>query len=412
MASRRGATALIEFARGWRVLTAAFLGIAFGVTSLFFYTSGVFLKRMAEEFGWSRTDFSTGPLLSVLSLTVIAPFCGAIVDKVGARVFALVSLLGLALSFYLLSQLSGSLTEYFALMLAISVLAAGTTPIPFSRLVNEAFDRARGLALGIAMCGTGITAALAPGILAPIVETRGWRLGYQAMAVAVVVIIPLVAWLMRTRATAVVSAERSVVAEGATFASAVRTPGFWLLAFALLASAFGSSALIVHMVPLLTDAGMTTQRAASVAGLIGIAVITSRVLGGAAIDRIFAPYVAIALFGAAAVGCFTLAWAGTPWAPLAAICVGLAIGAEADLIAFLVSRYFGMRAYGSIYGAQYTSFLIGMAAGPLFAGTLFDAQGDYRLAICGAGTALLIAAILMTRLDSFPASQSPHLQKA
>lgn len=393
---------MTELRRGWPALVAAFLGIAFGVTSLFFYTSGVFMKPIALEFGWTRAELSTGSLFSVLSLAAIAPFCGAVVDRIGVRAFTVVSLLGLALAFFLMSRLPDDLTAYFALTVAISVVAAGTTPVPFTRLINQWFDKARGLALGIALCGTGIAAAVAPRVLAGIVEARGWRFGYVAMAIAVACVAPIVAWLLGRKSNIQRAQDLPSEKHGMTFRAAVRTMRFWVLAIALLASAAGSSAIIVHMIPMLTDAGLTPQRAAATAALIGIAVIISRVAAGAAIDRIFAPYVAVALFTTGAFGCFVLAGGGPAWAPLAAVLVGFAIGAEADLIGYVVYRYFGMRAYGVIYGSQYTAFLIGIAFGPLFAGAVFDRYRAYTLALVGAGVALTIAATLMSRLGPFP----------
>jgi MFS family permease len=74
----------------------------------------------------------------------------------------------------------------------------------------------------------------------------------------------------------------------------------------------------------------------------------------------------------------------------------------ADLIGYVVYKYFGMRAYGTIYGSQYTAFLIGIAFGPLFAGAVFDRYHAYTFALVGAGAALTIAAALMTRLGPFP----------
>ena len=101
LAERR---AVDEWHRGWRIVLASLCGIAFGVTGLFFYSAGIFLKPIAGEFGWSRAATSTVPLAAALALALTAPFVGGMVDRFGTRSAAVVSSIGLALGFWLLSQ--------------------------------------------------------------------------------------------------------------------------------------------------------------------------------------------------------------------------------------------------------------------------------------------------------------------
>ena len=159
---------------------------------------------------------------------------------------------------------------------------------------------------------------------------------------------------------------------------------------------------------MLTDAGLPPQRAATLAGLVGISLIVGRVATGALIDRVFAPYVAAALFAIAALGCFALLWGGIALAPFAAIAIGLAMGAEVDLIGYLVARYFGLRAYGAIYGWQYSAFMIGLAVSPLLAGLVFDSTHSYRCAVLGAGILLSAAVLIVSRLGPFPTFDLPR----
>jgi MFS family permease len=395
--------ALEELRRGWRTVAGALLGIAFGVTGLFFYSSGVFLKPLSSEFGWSRTALSSVSLIAALALASTAPVVGWLVDRLGVRAIVLISSVGLAAGFTVLSRTGDSFSAYLALIAATVVLGAGASPVVFTRLVNLQFDKARGTALGLSQMATGIAGALIPPLLTPYVAQSGWRAGYEVLAVTAVLSAPFVLLLIgagsRHVPTPGVPAPETA---GVTLAQAVRSPIFSRLAIMFFAAAIAVGGVIVHLVSMLTDAGLSPARAGAVAGFLGMAIIVGRAVTGIVVDRVFAPRVAFAIFLLSALGCWLLAWGGIAWAPVASILVGLAMGAEVDLISYLVARYFGMVAYGRIYGWLYAVFLIGTALGPLIAGACFDRYGDYVVALTMLGLALAIAASTSWTLGAFP----------
>ena len=182
---------------------------------------------------------------------------------------------------------------------------------------------------------------------------------------------------------------------------ALATRTFWTIAVGFGAIAVACSALVVHMVPMLRDAGLAQAQAARVASLIGVGVILGRVGIGWVIDRMFAPYVAAAIFAITAGGCMVLAYAGPTMAPLAAFLIGFALGAEVDLLAFLTSRYFGLRHYGLLYATIYACFFIGIALGPAMAGQLYDHFGNYRIALRIVVAMLVFGALAALSLPRF-----------
>jgi cyanate permease len=149
--------------------------------------------------------------------------------------------------------------------------------------------------------------------------------------------------------------------------------------------------MLPHFVPMLTDGGLDPVAAGRIAGQIGLAVISSRLLIGLLLDRLFAPRIAIAVCLLAAAGCALFIARGTAAATLTAIALGCAIGAELDLMGFLVARYFGLAGFGRIYGWLYGAFVAASGLAPLWVGALRDATGSYALplALCIGG---LIAA--------------------
>ena len=161
-------------------------------------------------------------------------------------------------------------------------------------------------------------------------------------------------------------------------------------------------AIIIHLVPLLTDRGVSAQSAALVMSLGAVGGMLGRVGGGYLLDRFFAPYVAVCFFCGSALGIFLL-WSGAVGglAFVAAFLGGLGVGAEFDIIAYMVSRYFGLRAFGEIYGYVFAAFTLGGVIGPPLMGIGFDSTGSYSPVLGGFVVTTLMAAGLMTQLGPY-----------
>jgi predicted MFS family arabinose efflux permease len=296
-----------------------------------------------------------------------------------------VSIPAFALVLWLLGQTAGSLAWFYSCFFLAAFVGCGTTPILYTRAVAARFERARGLALGITLAGPGTAALLLPPFLNAQIATHDWRHGFLVLALIALVPWLLVAVALGPRAEPSARDQR-LAASGHGRREALRSRLFWTLSLCFIVVAAGASALVVHMVPMLRDAGLDAATAARVASVIGGGIILGRLLIGWLIDRVFAPRVAAVIFAIAACGCLLLAYGGAPYARPAAFLVGFALGAEVDLMAYLVSRYFGLRHYGFLYGTIYAGFWIGIASGPALAGRLFDAFGNYELTLwllCG-----------------------------
>jgi len=190
--------------------------------------------------------------------------------------------------------------------------------------------------------------------------------------------------------------------EGMSFPEAWHTDTFWLMVSAFFLMSASVHGCLIHLVPLLTDRGVSPQNAASATSLLGGALLLGRGGTGYLLDRFFAAAVAVCFFCGAALG-FILLWSGVTgsWVFAAAFLVGLGLGAEGDIIAYLVSRYFGLRAFGEIYGYAFAAFTLGGVVGPLLMGVGFDSTGSYGLVLSAFVVAALIAAALMTRLGPY-----------
>lgn len=373
-----------EFRRGTSTLAAATVGSAVGVTALLFYSLGSFTGPLQAEFGWTRAQISSAFFYTTVALVVVAAPLGWLLDRFGPRRVGLVSIPGLTLALVLLSQLRGNLVLFAVLFALSGVLGAGTTSVVYTKAINARFHVARGLALGIALAGLGVAALVLPLLVGAVVAASGWRSGYLLLAGLSLLALPFVAF-GRMDAASATSDDGDLTAtpqvDGMTRAEATRSRTFWILLAGVLLVGFSAPALIPHMVPMLTDAGLTPAAAATIASFIGVGVIAGRLCIGYLLDRFPAPLVAAPLFLVAAGGAVLLAVGGTATAPVAALLVGVCFGAEADLIALLCGNYFGLRAYGFLYGVIYALFTVAVSIGPIWVGALYDGSGNYRLAL-------------------------------
>jgi cyanate permease len=388
-------------ASGWpRSLAAAVVGSATGVSALLMYTNGLFVGGLTHDYGLTRVQFGFGVLLVTMALAAANPVVGWLVDRFGAKWLSVAGLLMLSLGFASLGAFIESVNSYFALQVVVALAGAASGPIAYSKIINETFSRHRGIALGITMTGIGVAAAFIPPALANVIADLGWRYGYYTLAMVPLAGAVVTAVLLPSRHA--VGVQKSVVQVDTAGLDWVRSPVFWMLAgtFAMMSVSF--MGLLPHFVPMLGDAGVDPRAAGKLAGEIGLAVIASRMLVGLALDRVFAPRIAIAISLVAAAGNLVFYFLGAEYAWLTAIAIGLALGAELDLMGFLIARYFGLSQFGKIYGWLYFAFIFASGIGPLWVGAVHDATGNYSIALVASAIGLLVSCAGFLMMPRYP----------
>ncbi len=389
-----------ELANNKGVLAAAVLGLTVGMLSGLFYSMGTLIPVWEGEFGWSRGNMS----LSLTFVTVALFFCGPIAGHLGDRFGASrVGAISLASYGGLLIVLAASMSELWQLWVGyimLAILGAGSTAIVLIRPIAAAFDKRRGIAMGICMTGAGIAGFWVPQFVAYLIILDGWRTALMALGALAVLAAPLV-WLgFRGYGKAVETDDG--IDYGPSFAEALRTRPFWVLSLMAIAMSLGVGGLVVHFVPFFTDLGADVVQAAQIASILGLASVAGRIGVGMLLDRMPAPFVALGALVTAAFGILLLYLFGLQFAPFAVALVGLAAGAEVDLVAYLCSRQFGSRAYGTIYGWQYSVFVMGYGFSPFLVGLSRDHFGNYDMALLASSGAVALAGVLALLLRSRP----------
>ncbi len=390
-----------EFSRHWLLVLVCAVGIGVGVSSLPFYTQGLFIEAWIADFGWTRAQASLGILGSTLALAAVLPFIGSIVDRYGLVTPVMISLLGLSLAYVLLGMFVQSIATFVILAMLQAILGSASSPLAYTRAINAVFNKQRGLALGVALSGAGVAATFGPTLISNAIDAFGWRGAYYAMALFTLVVGAVIILVLSRLNGAKTAVNIDMEAANRDFLVAKASRTYWTIMAAIFCLSLGLGGLMIHFVPILLDVGFATNAAVKIAGVIGIAVVLGRLLVGFTVDRIFAPRVAIAILLACISGVLALALLGSVVAVPAAFVIGFSVGAEVDLIGYLVARYFGMHAYGQIYGRQYSTFLIATGLSPVILGAVRDATGTYTASLFTAAAFMVISAALFAKLPKF-----------
>jgi len=407
-----------EFKYGWPVVASSAMGIGLGMSPLPFYTIGLFIAPLAQEFGWTVDQILLALLFFSVAALFTSPLIGFITDKIGVRKMVLISVFTFSLSFMAFALNNGSQTLYLGLWIALALFGSGTLPITWTKAVNKWFVKKRGLALGFSLLGTGLFGAFAKQYASYFIENYGWRTAYIALALLpLLVALPLAFFLFRDTddpkvqgKLAQMKAElpylKDVKVEnqvGHTLKEAFRDHRYWLLAFSFIPISFAIGGPIPNLETILDSKGFERVDAVNIATLIGIAVIVGRLLGGYLLDRIWAPAVTFVMFLIPIFACYIFMQPDITYAmAMLAVClIGLSAGIEYDVMAFFVSKYFGIKNYSAIYGSLYGFFAVGAGFGPYIFGKSFAMTGSYSTIFGYAAAAFVIGAIPILFLGKY-----------
>jgi MFS family permease len=398
---------------GWWVVLTAAMGLFWGPPVTVFCFS-VFLKPIMQDFHASRAAVSLGYTLHLIGGATSALLVGWLIDRYGTRKVILPAVAMVGSILLCTKAFSASIRQFYFFCGALGVLGGGMGPIPYGTVVSRWFDRRRGLALGLMMVGIGFGAMVMPSLAQQLIARFGWRVAYTILgSVVLLICIPVVGAFLKEDpldlglwpdgappADSAIARDAGALGLSARDAWCSRTFRLMVCAFFLVSAS--AQGCLIHLAAMLTDRGMTLQAAALGSSLMGAGLLIGRVGTGYLLDRFFAPYLTAVFFGGAAVG-IGLLWisAATAIALAGAFLVGLGMGAEVDIIAYLISRYFGLRSFGKIYSFAFGVFLLAGALGPLVMGKGFDLTGSYRMPLAALFTATLVATMLMTRLGPY-----------
>ncbi|CAM2761113.1 MFS transporter [Pseudomonas veronii] len=405
-----------EFKRGWRVLILALVGVATSSSSLLLYSFSSMVIPLEQAMGWGRAELQAAITALSLGTIVASQLAGWLNSRYGLRRVTLLSLLALSLSVFTLTCINGSIWTLYLGFFLVPLAGLGTLQVTWSHLVNLWFEENRGLALAIILSGSGLAAIMLPLITAWAISRWNWQAGFLALGVLPVLLaLPLaLRWLLPTTNVSHNSTQLPATSEqtgGLLLREAMRSWRFWVCNLSMTLVVSCVVGMVTNIVPLLQDRGLSALQASQIFASFGVSLILGRLLVGYLIDRLWAPGVASValLMPAFACGIFAYGDSSIAMYTLATLLVGVGAGAEFDIAAFLIARYFGMRDYGRLFGAHLGLITAGAAISPLLFAGLFKLTGGYSAMLLFSFICFVVGPLLLLTLGGYPRYQSEPL---
>ena len=386
----------------WRPLLAATLGLATGMSTAGTVTSAIAPTLVADT-GWSKSDFALVGSMAIVTAFVF-PFVGRLADVLGVKWTALIGMVTLPIVYLAYSMMSGDLRVYVAIFFVQSLLCVTTTATVYTRLVVQYVQRARGLALAIAVSGPAISGAIGGPILNAYVEANGWREAYQALAIftaiAGIVTFLLIPGEKRDLPRAQQQPPPPKRRAREDYPLIFRTTTFWILLVVMLLCNLPQTIMLVQLKMLLLDNGITGEGAAIMFTSLSVGMLVGRFVAGIALDRYRPHIVAFVTLGLPSLGLFIIAsdWDAPTVLSAAVFFLGFAFGAEGDIVAFLVARHFGVQIYSSVMGLLTCAMSMSAAMGAVLLSVTMARTGGFDLYLVIVGTAVLIGSSLLLLL--------------
>ncbi len=405
-----GLTAAQEWKQNWPLVIASSMGFCF--FSIMLSTTGLFMEPVSAEFGWGRTLFSSGVSIATFATALVSPFLGIIVDKHGARRLALPGVVLTIVSMSLFGLVNGQTWQWLALWLFFGLAAACIKSTVWTVAVLGVFDKSKGLALALVMSGTALSQVIVPPLGNWLIADFGWRAAYVWLGVGWGLPTLLLTSLFffdlhdvaaRKRA----KNEQAAVAvdlPGLTVRQASRDWALWRVGISNFVVMLLTQGLAAHLIPILTDAGVTRTNAALLSSLGGVAGIVGKLITGVLLDRFRPNWIGGATLAAASLT-FLLLMDGlrSPTAIVIALIVnGYAAGTKTQITGYLTASYGGMKSFGVVYGVMAALMAAAAGAGPLVAGVVYDQWGGYGPFLLAGAIGCAFGGLMIMSLPGYP----------
>lgn len=392
---------------------ACVTAIMFGPGPLIVAGMGLLLTAVSEEFGWSRTTFSTIPLLTAGAAALTAPLFGRWLDRVGARKVLIGSKVAFGIAFLGLVMVPSVTWMFFAAYILVGLMAGSQGPVGYNKILCQWFVQRRGMMIAlIAALGSGLGYALVPQIVNFIIVNYSWRAAYLAISCGILfVAVPILFVFLRERKRADdvagtdqpdSAAGEEPPAEGLTQAEGLRSLEFWKLAAVLFLGASVYYGVLLHLFPMLIDRGVDRTLATSTISVVAIGAVVGQLSAAFLLDRMSTPRIALFYFAAGLIGILLLHHTVNAQLLIAAaVLIGIGQGAELSVIGYMTSRVLGLRAFGGLFGLIYAGANAASGAGPLLMGVLYDANGSYDFALYLFEGMLVLALLLILLISPY-----------
>jgi MFS family permease len=390
----------------WLIVLSCFSGLIVSSAAINTFAFSVLLKPLAANLSLSRGDISLGLAMGATLTGVASLFIGYLMDRFGMRKIMLpgIFLFALATAAFGLVPRDNAWVIYLVFIFG-GVVTAAQQPVGYVKMISLWFDDRRGLMLGIALSGVGIGALITPQLAGFFNRTYGMQSAFFALAAAIILLALIPVALTFSEPPRPPAASTDHLGNGAAdigLRKAAKDSVFWRINFGLLLAVCAINGTLTHIVAMLTDRGVPPQQAINVLSAAGIFIAVGRIAAGWCLDRFRGQTVAVIFITAPMIGIALLIGGAGGFVPiLGGMLCGLGVGAEVDLAAYFLGRYFGVRAIASLFGVSAATLALASAAGPYIMGRIHDGVGTYLPALIAFEGLLALAMLMLCSLGPY-----------
>jgi MFS family permease len=377
-----------------------------GATVLINSVSG-FIQPITTDLHWSESQFTGLMQCGLIAAGIGTPLIGWLVDRYGPRAVALAGAVAFPLGTMWLAFLGPNLVLSGFLFVVAGIAAPALGAVAFNKVLSAWFEQHRGIMLALVAAGSAAGGVIVPQLVKLLLHDVGWRGAYIGLGLLVCVCtLPMLLLFFREPVSGIADHAGQptprTLAVGTSLHNVLRTPSFWLLVAAVSANVFVGVALQIHVVPFLTDRGFNHDTALNLSSLFPLGQVAGQLLAGWLLDRFDTPRVVVPFFVASLAGLLMLDYfGGFVMLTLSGVMLRAGVGAELSIAPYLLVRYFGLLAYGRVYGVL---FFVSAASGGIGAQAFsycHDVTHSYQAVLLISEVLLALGVLLVWRLGPY-----------
>lgn len=388
---------------------------------------GLYVKPVTQDMGFTRGAFGICSTIISGVTVFLSPYLGKWLAKKNTQLIHAVCVVGLAAS-YASFALGQNITHFYISAFFMGAFSCGAIALPVSIVITNWFVKKRGLAVSIALAGSGFGGALISPVMANIIQNYGWRMSYIAFAVAMLIVsLPMILIMKKSPETmglkaygaedTAADAQKAAVPKtelNITLEEVKKHSFFWIYLVGMFLLCFVGFGSLSQLAAFLADAHGTAF-AAGILSLFLIIVTLGKISLGWVYDkfgtRVGTVYICIVF--ALSIACMLFP-ESKPMMYVMALLYGLGICTGTVCPPVITAAMFGSKHYGEIYGYVNLSVYLGAALSVPAIAIIYDKTGSYQAAWLLCITLIIVSLIALLYSDmkcrSLTASQTDGQQ--
>jgi len=364
-----------------RMVLIVFVGVFFATGTTIVASFSVFMLPMLKTFHMNRTEISLVVTIFLWSGAIVGPFIAKLMDRFGVRKILVPSTILFGLTILALPLAGSSKWQLYFQYLLVGVTAPSM--VGFAKILSLWYHERRGIALATLAIGAAFSAGVMPKIAQTLITLYSWQVAYLLFGLMVLLFgLPAIAMMAEPKLAAGLKNSESNLKKGAPLRAALHNPVFWCITCGLGLVTMCQFGVQTHLVAILDGRGISSDMTAYLFLAISVGSLLGQLTAGSFLDRFDSPRVVLPLMLISLGGLMLFQYSNNFWV-LAIALVLFALGAfgETGTAPYLITRYFGLDSFASIFAINFMISIIFFGVSPVVSGAIFDLSGSYHIAL-------------------------------